>query len=213
MPLPRTQPGEATSATLLSRLRDPSDHAAWAAFEALYRGLLVRFCVRQGLQHADAEDIVQAVSANLVKSLPRFVYAPDRGRFRDYLYRCTRNALAAWRTRSARPARRPTALDSRTGDGLAADAAERPDAVAERAWEEEWVAHHYRLAMQTVRETFEPTSIEIFNRSIRGESLVSLAAALGMSEEAVKKARQRVKARLEELISRQIAQEDDAGVP
>ncbi len=209
----RMAPGEATSATLLSRLRDPSDRAAWTTFESLYRGLLVRFCVRQGLQHADAEDIVQAVLTNLVKSLPRFVYAPDRGRFRDYLYRCTRNALAAWRTRSSRPAGRTMALDSRTGDALAGDAGDRPDAVAERAWEEEWVAHHYRLAMQTVRETFEPTSIEIFNRSIRGETLVSLAAALGMSEEAVKKARQRVKARLEELISRQIAQEDDAGGP
>ena len=213
MPGPRIQQGEATSATLLSRLRDPKDHAAWAAFESLYRGLLVRFCVRQGLQHADAEDIVQAVTTSLLKSMPQFVYAPDRGRFRDYLYRCTRNALAAWRTRSSRPGRRPTALDSRTGDALAADADERPDALAERAWEEEWVAHHYRLAMKTVRETFEPTSVEIFNRSIRGESLGSLAAALGMSEEAVKKARQRVKARLEELVARQIAEEDDAGGP
>ncbi|MFM9994243.1 MAG: RNA polymerase sigma factor [Phycisphaerales bacterium] len=204
-------PGDATSPTLLSRVRDPGDTAAWEAFESRYRTLLVRFCQRQGLQHADAEDVAQAVLTGLVKSLPRFVYDPQRGRFRDYLYRIARHTLIAWRRRAARPPDGQVPLDSRVGDALADDEDGRPDTQAEHAWQEEWVAHHFRLAMQVVRETFEPQSVEVFNRSVRGEPLASVAATLGISEEAAKKARQRIKARLEELIARQVAEEDEAG--
>jgi RNA polymerase sigma-70 factor (ECF subfamily) len=206
------QPGEATSPTLLSRVRNAGDAAAWQAFESRYRELLVRFCIHQGLQHADAEDVAQAVLTGLVKSLPRFVYDPQRGRFRDYLYRCARNTLSAWRGR--RPPTGQVALDSHVDAALADGAdggGERPDVLAERAWQDEWVAHHFRLAMRTVRETFEPHSVEVFNRSLRGEPLASVAQTLGISEEAAKKARQRIKARLEELIARQVAEEDDAG--
>jgi RNA polymerase sigma factor (sigma-70 family) len=203
-------PAEATSPTLLSRVRDPADRAAWEAFESRYRGLLLRFCLRQGLQHVDAEDAVQTVLAGLVRSLPRFVYDPQRGRFRGYLYRCARNAIAAGKGAAGRPPAGAMALDSRAAL-VGEEEQAKPDAQAERVWEEEWVAHHFRLAMQAVRETFEPRSVEVFNRSIRGEPLASVAESLGISEEAAKKARQRIKARLEGVIARQIAEEDDAG--
>lgn len=208
----RMHPGEATSPTLLSRVKDPADHAAWAAFETRYRGLLLRFSLRQGLQHADGEDVVQAVLTRMVKALPRFVYDPRRGRFRDYLYRCARNAIATWKTGAGRPLGSAAAVDS-VGGAPGEDGCGPPDAVAEQAWEEEWVAHHFRLAMETVQETFEPQSVEVFQRSMRGEPLASVARALGISEEAAKKARQRIKARLEAVIARQIAEEDDAGGP
>ena len=73
------------------------------------------------------------------------------------------------------------------------------------------MAHHYRLAMQTIRQTFEAKSVEIFDRSVAGETVADLAAAKGMTEQAVHKVRQRIRARMEELIAAQISQEDDAG--
>jgi RNA polymerase sigma-70 factor (ECF subfamily) len=60
-----------TRASLLSRVRDVADEAAWREFQALYHDLLIRFCRRQGLQEADAADVVQTVMANLLRSLPR----------------------------------------------------------------------------------------------------------------------------------------------
>jgi len=193
-----------TRASLLSRVKDPSDEAAWRQFEALYRDLLVRFCRRRGLQEADADDVVQTVMANLVKGLPRFAYDRGRGRFRDYLFRCTDHAIARW---AARPKGRELALcdiESSADEGI-------PGPEARQIWEDEWMAHHYRLAMRTIRESFEARSVDIFDRSVAGETVTRLAAAFDMSEQAVHKVRQRIKARMEDLIAAQIAQEDDAG--
>jgi RNA polymerase sigma-70 factor (ECF subfamily) len=200
---------DVTRASLLSRVKNPADEAAWRQFEALYRDLLVRFCRRRGLQEADADDVVQTVMTNLVKCLPGFAYDPGRGRFRDYLFRCTDHAIARW---AARPGGRDFALGSaEPGAGEGDGGAETTDPQARQVWEDEWMAHHYRLAMRTIRETFEARSVEIFDRSIAGETVARLAAAFGMSEDAVHKVRQRIKRRMEELIAAQVAQEDDAG--
>lgn len=203
-PNPRPGPPSllATHPSLLSRVRDPSDTAAWRQFEALYRELLVRFCRRRGLQLADAEDIVQIVLTNLSKSLPGFVYDPARGRFRDYLFRCARNAISQW---ASRPKLAQRALDSGAEVRAPSDP---PDPADAAAWEQEWVAHHYRLAMLTVRETFESKSVEIFERSIGGAGVAELAEEFGMSQQAVHKVRQRIKARMEELIAEQVKEED-----
>src|SRR5262245_4047251 len=95
-----------TRASLLSRVRDASDEAAWQEFQSLYHDLLLRLCRRRGMQEADALDVVQTVMTGLLKSLPRFTYDPRRGRFRDYLFRCTEHAIrrvAIERQRGGRP--------------------------------------------------------------------------------------------------------------
>ncbi len=188
-----------TRASLLSRVRDGSDHAAWREFDERYRELILRFCRRRGLQQADADDVAQTVLANLSKSLRGFEYDRSRGRFRDYLYRCVRGVLFE---RAARPRRDNAALSSRVEAVL-----EGPDDEAAE-FEAEWVAHHYRLAIAAVRETFEARSVEIFDKSVAGASVADLAREHGMSEQAVHKVRQRIKARMEELIAAQIHEED-----
>jgi RNA polymerase sigma factor (sigma-70 family) len=190
----------ATHLSLLRRVRDTSDAAAWAEFAERYREFLIRFCRGQGLQQADAEDAVQIVLTNLARAMPGFVYLPERGRFRDYLYRCTRNAISLLGARS-----RPLAIAD-------PDVTEDPRAAAEsrEAWEREWIGHHYRLAMQTVRQSFDPRSIEIFDLSLERRSIAELAARFGMTTQAVHKVRQRIKDRLEQLIAAQLQEEEQA---
>lgn len=197
-----------THASLLSRVRDPADVAAWREFETRYRDLLLRFGRRRGLQQADAEDIAQVVLSNLSKSLRGFRYDPKRGRFRDYLFRCARNAIAQW---ASRPKHAQLALGTDGGTDPLDAASGADDAEMAAAWEKEWIAHHYRLAMDEVGRTFEARSVEIFEASLAGKSVAELAAASGISEQAVHKVRQRIKARLEECIARQVAEEDQAG--
>lgn len=193
---------EATHPSLLSRVRDPSDSAAWREFDQRYRDLILRYCRARGLQEADAEDVRQVVMFNLSKTLRTFEYSPSRGRFRDYLGRTVRHSVAQW---SARPNRGDIALGSSMLAGVCAE----DEAGADALWEQEWVNHHYSRAMRTIRETFEPQSVEAFDRILAGEGVEEVAASFGSSVQAVHKIKQRIRDRLKQLIALQIREEDE----
>jgi RNA polymerase sigma-70 factor (ECF subfamily) len=189
---------EITRPSLLVRVRDPADEAAWRDFEQRYRDLILRYCRASGLQQADAEDVRQAVFLNLAQALRGFRYDSARGRFRGYLHRVVRNAVHRHFRRAAAPA---GPLDSRVPDeGVGEERDER--------WEREWMFHHYRLALATVRATFEPQSVSVFERLVQGASVVEVARETGLSEAAVHKIKQRVRDRLRELIEQQLLEED-----
>lgn len=191
-----------TNVSLLSRIRDKADDAAWREFDRRYRDLMLRYCRRRGLDQVDAEDVVQATFTGLSEGLTRFTYDPERGRFRDYLSICLRNEISRW---SARPQIAARGLFSEEGSRLPSPENGESDAV----WEEEWVAHHYRRALATIRPQFDAKSIEVFDRSIAGANVKLLSEEFGMSEQAIYKVRKRIRDRLEEVIAEQIREEDD----
>jgi len=100
-----------TQLTLIARLRDPGDQAAWHRFESLYRELIVRFSIRQGVQAADAEDVAQGVLKSLASAMPNFRLDPAKGRFRSYLFRAVRHEISRVRAGSMRQAGSLTSLD------------------------------------------------------------------------------------------------------
>ena len=194
--------GETTQPSLLSRVRDAADDSAWREFDAKYRDLILRYCRARGLQASDAEDVRQICMTNLAKSLRVFEYSPQRGRFRSYLGQVVRSGISR---HFSRPETRIRALDS----AVLAITEAAPDGQADEVWEQEWVRHHYRLAMKTVRETFEPQSIEIFDRLLAGDAVDTVADAFGTTGQAVHKIKQRIRNRLTELISVQVREEDE----
>lgn len=204
-----------TQHTLIARLRDPTDEAAWARFESGYRELVVRFGMKQGLQQSDAEDVAQAVFHSLLSAMPRFTLDRSKGRFRDYLFRAVRNEIAR-QSGKRRPIPtsggllevKPTPNGSYAALGVddAADAA--TDREAQKAFEDEWIDHHFRMAFTEIRRTFSPDSVAIFERLLAGTSIESTAAAFATTTQAVHKVKQRIRDRMQELVSAQIAEED-----
>ena len=83
-----------TRASLLARLGDPEDRAAWRQFVELYGGLVYGFARRNGLQDADAADLTQEVFLAVAQAAGRFHYDPRRGTFRGWLYAVTRKQIA-----------------------------------------------------------------------------------------------------------------------
>lgn len=190
---------DTTRISLLSRVRNSADDAAWVEFEARYRDLVLRYALARGVQHADAEDISQIVFMSLATALRGFHHSPQKGRFRDYLGRVVRNAVARFRSRP-----NPLLMSLSIDAGLVEDVESGDDVL----WEQEWVDHHYRLALQTVRETFDRKSVEIFERLVEGKSVSSIAAQYATTEQAVHKVKQRIRARMGELITAQVREED-----
>ena len=195
---------ETTQPSLLSRVRNPADDSAWREFDAKYRELILRYCRARGLQTSDAEDVRQIAMANLAKSLRSFEYKPARGRFRGYLGQVVRSAISH---HFRRPDAQARALDTGVLAGVEADDGGQADDL----WEREWVRHHYRLAMQTVRAAFDPKSVQIFDRLLAGDDASQLASGFQTTTQAIHKVKQRIRDRLREVIADQIRQEDDDG--
>lgn len=189
-----------TRISLLERVRDPANHAAWRDFDARYGDLILSYCRRRGLPLMEAEDVRQMVMLGLMQALPGFEYTRERGRFRDYLGRAVRNAIGRYAVRHRGP---EDLLDTGVLDALA-----KPhDPANDAAWESQWVAHHCRLALATLRESHEPRGAEILERLLDGGTIEQIAAEFDMTQAAVRKAKQRAKDRLREIVQEQIADE------
>jgi len=192
---------ETTQPSLISRVRNPEDQPAWREFDRKYRDLILRYARGRGLQSADAEDVRQIVMTNLAKGLRAFAYDPAKGRFRGYLGIVVRNAVSQ---HFRRPGVAAKALDTAVLATTEDTDAGGPDML----WEQEWVRHHYRLAMATIRESFEPRSVDMFDRLLAGDSVDAVAKDFETTGQAVHKVKQRIRDRLKELIARQVREED-----
>lgn len=194
---------QTTRPSLLVRLRNPADDASWAEFDRRYGELILRYGLHKGLQLADAEDVRQEVLVSLSRAMRSFEYSPERGRFRSYLGRVVHNAVTRNATRPYR--RRECLLED---ERLMVDRADSRD--PDEVWEREWVNHHLRLAMQVIRRTFDPRTIEAFDGFLAGDSTELVARKTGLSHAAANKAKQRIRNRIRELIAAQLADEEEA---
>lgn len=152
------------------------------------------------MQPSDAEDVRQMVWIDLARGLRNFEYDSKRGRFRDYLGRVVRNAVSRF-------VRRRNPDNQQLGTTLLAVTPDNSDSLDE-AWHDEWMSHHYRLAMETINKTFEENSVIVFQRLLGGDKSDAIAAELDMSQQAIYQIKFRIQQRMRELIARQIREED-----
>jgi RNA polymerase sigma-70 factor (ECF subfamily) len=176
-----------TPISLLERLRQPEEQAAWERFVQLYTPLLHHWARRLGLQGQEAADLVQDVFTLLVAKMPEFRYKPDR-RFRAWLWTVTLNRVRE------RQRREPAPLLLADQEALARVAA--PD-VAKDVDEEEYRTYLTRRAMELMQSEFQPTTWKAFWECVVNERpAAEVAAELGVTENAIYLAKGRVLRRL-----------------
>lgn len=83
-----------TRASLILRLQNPGDVAAWDEFVDVYGRVVFRVAKGRGFQAADAENLVQEVMFAVARSVAQWLERGDRGRFRAWLLRIARNEAA-----------------------------------------------------------------------------------------------------------------------
>ncbi len=185
-----------TRASLLVRLRDPQDQAAWTEFIALYGPLVYNYARKQGLQDADAADLGQEVLRAVAGCVGRLEYDPSRGSFRNWLFTVVRRKLSTWR--SARGNRVRGSGDPATQQLLEQHPAPAPD---EAEWEAEWEDQVFSWACAQVRKDVTDSTWQAFWRTaLEGQPTKRVAAELGLTPTAVYLARRRVLARLKALV-------------
>ena len=92
---------EQTRASLILRLQDAEDIAAWEDFAAIYGPVVFNVAIRRGFQAADADNLVQEVFMSVASSISNWLQRDDRGSFRAWLLRIARNAAVDMITQKA----------------------------------------------------------------------------------------------------------------
>jgi len=189
-----------THASLLLRLRNEADEAAWREFNERYGELIRGFARRRGLQPADCEDVAQDVMLSLSKVMPGFDYDAKKGKFRSYLKTATLRAIL----RKNQKKHGEVALGDIEEATRIADA----DDAVEEAWDLEWQRYHLRQAMNSLNHEFNDKDREAFRRyAIDGEDAQATASALGISTSQVYYAKSQILHRLKDVIGRQVRAE------
>jgi RNA polymerase sigma factor (sigma-70 family) len=179
----------ATKPSLLIRLRDERDAAAWSQFVEIYGPLMYEFLRKRSLQDSDAADLTQEVLASVASAIKTFDCSPDRGSFRGWLLRIVKNELNGfWRTRDRRAV---GTGDTQMGEFLREQP--EPHNGDASAWDEEYQKRMFQFAAERVRDNFQPSTWQAFwETTVEGQSINQVAKRLGLTNSAIYKARQRV---------------------
>jgi RNA polymerase sigma factor (sigma-70 family) len=195
-----------TPLSLLEKLREGGDDAAWQRFYAFYAPLIVGFCLQKGCSRAMADDILQETMVALLRQMPTFTYDPRRGHFRSFVLKIVhRLAIKAWHRES-----RYVAADSGSQADWVANVADSQAAQPGPDWDALLHQRLLRDALERVRERVNPQVYRSFElTAIHGRPAAEVMAELGIpSANAVYQHRNRVMRYLEETVA-ELRQEMD----
>ena len=182
-----------TRASLLFRLRSPQDQEAWMEFVAIYEPVAYRLLRRHGLQDADAREVMQELFMAVSRSIERWDPAKDRGSFRGWLRRVTRNLVINWMKQRSRR------VKATGGSDLQAMLEMFPAKtdVESVEFDLELRRAQFQRAADQVRRDVQPATWEAFwETAVMGTSIAEAGKKLGMNAGAVRVAKCRVLARL-----------------
>lgn len=187
-----------THASLLLRLRDSKDHEAWLEFVTLYEPVTYRLLRRHGLQDADAREVMQDLLMAVSRSIDRWDPAKERGSFRGWLRRVTRNLVINWLNRRQRQVIAAGGSDLQSMLDMLPDVS-GPETVE---FDQELRRALFQRAAEQVRGEVQPATWQAFwETSILGTTPADAAKKLAMTEGAVRVAKCRVLARLQAAVN------------
>lgn len=189
-----------TRPSLIESLNDPGKPLDWDRLDRRYRGLMMAMARNCGLDHHDAEDVVQNAFRTLGTALPNLTHNGRVGAFRRFLDRVVRSrGIEALRSRSRRRenAVPPEALPEPPMESLYSDTGTFQEAVTR--------------AMGRCAADLRPRDVQVLDLYFaRGCPAAEVARSLGLSEANVHQIASRHRDRLCREVLRELGREDHA---
>lgn len=184
---------ESTSSSLVDRVK-ARDGDAWRRLVDLYGPVVYGWCRRAGLRPEDAADAGQEVFSSVARGIAEFRHDQPGQTFRGWLWTITRNKIHDhFRALGRQPAAVGGSDFQQFLSHLPTDSADRSSAVAP----DPPAAGLCRRALELIRSDFEDRTWQAFWLvTVEGQSPTDVAAQLGMTPTAVRKAKSRVLQRL-----------------
>ncbi|MCA9123331.1 MAG: sigma-70 family RNA polymerase sigma factor [Planctomycetaceae bacterium] len=185
-----------TRASLILRLQNAEDAAAWDQFVELYGPVVYRSARGRGLQAADAENLVQEVLLAVMQSVSKWLLRDDRGSFRAWLLRIARNEVVNMLTLRA------TRSLGEDGDDALRKIRDLPvvDEISELV-DLEYRRAVFRWAAERVQQAIAPRTWQAFWLThVEGLSVEQAATQLGTRPGNIHFGRSRVMARIRQLV-------------
>lgn len=183
----------ATNTALLEGLRERNNRT-WDEFCSRYQPLLESFARRLGVHEHDAQDAAQEALLAFAVAYQKGSYNRDKGRLRSWLF-----AIASNKVRDLQRKRKEALIgDQKDGQAMINQV---PDAQDwDQIWEAEWRKAIVDQCMKLVSKSVTPKTMEAFELfALKQLSADEVSSKLGMSRNAVYKAKNQVLGRMREL--------------
>ena len=152
-----------TSESLIDSIRQPDNKAAWDRFYQLYAPLIKTYALRRGCTQEMSDDVLQSTFINLLKTLPRFQYRPERGHFRGYLYAILKSRISkAFKEQKRLRLARSDTEHAYLFDDREALNASTPCQSWDDLWEFNLTRQAYEQVKRNIAENGNSMTIEIF---------------------------------------------------
>lgn len=185
-----------TTTVMLEALKDPSQGAVWAEFDARYRPVVAAFARRLGLGDAEAEDVAQETLIEFLRAYRKGKYDRSRGRLGSWIMGIARHRIADGRIKAARS----RGQRGESAFSVVADLRNRTRMTA--VWDQEQKRAIVQRAMEILRQgRTSDNSLKAFELlAIRGVPAAAAAEQCGMTPDEVYVAKNRVGKRLREIV-------------
>lgn len=196
---------ETTRSSVIRAVADTENEAAWQRFFDLYAGFVFSIARSKGLNDTDADDIVQMVFVDLVRTLPSFKYDREKGRFRSYLA-----ALVKWRVIDRLKAvRRDAELKAGFMEEVK-ETGQRDEEFADREWKAVAMDH----ALRRIKSSVRPEHYAAFVAStVEGQDTETVMKLYNLSRDNLYQIRKRLSERLRKVMSEVLAEMDNPDMP
>lgn len=184
-----------TRPSLIVRLTDQHDQAAWWDFVEIYEPFLAHLARRSGVPRGHVDDVTQQILMAVARSVRQFSDDGEEASFRRWIGRVARNTVIKYMTRMRRHV---------VGQG-GSEALQRWDRVADdedSALSDQYDHELVVWAANSVRKEFSESSWQAFWQTlIEGRNVDVVAQDLGLSRGAVYMARSRIVKRIRDKVA------------